>query len=130
MGTRLVQYTTEDGRARSAILADETATDPAAFRAWRAWNGFPESIVAYVGKTLGDGMGVERHGSTSSRALTDWHGNQIGTCYLSTSWPVRSYIGTRMFQIYATVNGVEYTGRGFGESMSVVLRPRAKQSRR
>jgi len=86
-----------------------------------------QRAVAYVGKTLGDGMGVDRHGPTSRRALTDWHGNQIGTCALTSSWRVRSYIGCRMYQIYATINGVDYTGRGFGEGMSVVLRRCAKQ---
>jgi hypothetical protein len=84
-------------------------------------------LVAYVGKTIGDGMGLDKHGPTSRRELTDWHGNKLGTCFLSSSWPVRSYIGSRMYQIYARVNGVDYTGRGFGEGMSVVLRPCAKQ---
>lgn len=80
-------------------------------------------ILGYVGKTLGDGMGVNRHGSTSHRALTDWHGNQLGTCFLSSSWRVRSYFGSHMFQIYAQVDGKDYTGRGFGEGMAVILRP-------
>ncbi len=82
-------------------------------------------IIAYVGATLGDGMGVERHGPTSRRTLTDWHGRKLGTCFLGRGWPIRSYIGDRMFQIYATIAGREYTGRGFGESMSVVLRETA-----
>lgn len=81
------------------------------------------NIVAYVGKTLGDGMGVERHGSTSRRALTDWQGNQIGTCYLSSSWRIHSYLGSHMHQIYARIDGRDYTGRGLGEGMAVVLRP-------
>lgn len=81
-----------------------------------------EKLVAYVGKTIGDGMGCDRHGRTSRRALVDWHGTQIGTCFISSSWPVRSYIGTHMNQIYARVDGVDYTGRGFGEGMSVLLR--------
>lgn len=87
----------------------------------------PDYAIAYVGKTLGDGMGVDRHGSTSRRALNDWHGNQIGTCYISKSWPIHSYIGSRMCQIYARINGVDYTGRGFGEGMSVNLKRCAKQ---
>lgn len=73
--------------------------------------------IGYVGKTI----------HTGCRLLTDWHGNQIGTCYLSSSWPVRSYIGSRMYQIYATINGIQYTGRGFGEGMSVRLKRCAKQ---
>lgn len=87
-------------------------------------------LIAYVGKTLGDGMGVDRHDSTSRRELTDWSGTKIGVCALSSKWPVRSYVGSHMYQIYATVNGVEYTGRGFGEGMSVALRPLAKQPTR
>ncbi len=87
-----------------------------------------QGLVAYVGKTLGDGMGVDRHGSTSRRVLADWHGKELGTCFLSSSWPVRSYIGSRMYQIYARVDGVDYTGRGFGEGMAVMLRPCAKQT--
>jgi hypothetical protein len=82
-----------------------------------------ERITAYVGKPLGDGMGVDKSGPTSRRALTDWHGKAIGTCFLSSSWPVRSYIGSRMYQVYARIGGVDYTGRGFGEGMAVNLRP-------
>ena len=81
------------------------------------------NIVGYVGKKLGDGMGVDRFGDTSRRELTDFQGNKIGTCALGSSWRVNSYIGSRMYQIYATVAGVEYTGRGFGENMAVNLRP-------
>lgn len=85
--------------------------------------------VGYVGELLN----VNPHGTSmrvtnGTRALTDWHGNQIGTCYLSSSWPIRSYIGSRMYQIYARIDGVDYTGRGFGEGMSVNLRRCAKQT--
>jgi hypothetical protein len=73
--------------------------------------------IGYVGKPLGDGMGIDRFGPTSRRALNDWHGNQIGTCYISQSWRVFSYMGSHMCQIYATIDGVTYTGRGFGEGM-------------
>lgn len=79
-------------------------------------------IVAYVGKPLEE-FPVGR----KSHALTDWHGNQIGTCIYGAAWRVNSYIGTHMHQIYATIEGVKYTGRGFGEGMVVVLRPCAKQ---
>lgn len=50
--------------------------------------------------------------------LGDWHGNPIGTWKVTSSWPVRSYIGSRMYQIRATLDdGRTYTGRGFGEGM-------------
>jgi hypothetical protein len=77
-------------------------------------------LVAYVGKT---------EIASGTRTLTDWHGNKIGVCRMPRSWRVNSYIGNRMYQIYASVDGVEYTGRGFGEGMVVVLRPTAKQRR-
>ena len=78
----------------------------------------PERIIAYPGKPIGDGMGCDKFGPTSRRELCDWHGNVIGTCVFASSWPVRSYLGSRMYQIYATVNGVTYTGRGTGEGMA------------
>ena len=83
------------------------------------------TLVAYVGETAGDGMGVEKHGTTSRRHITDWNGKSLGTCFLGNGWPIRSCIGNRMFQIYAKIDGREYTGRGFGEGMSVVLRETA-----
>lgn len=86
------------------------------------------TLIGYVGASLGDGMGLDRTGPTSRRELTDWHGKKIGTCFLSSSWRVNSYIGTRMYQIYARVDGIDYTGRGFGSGMAVVLRPCAKQA--
>jgi len=79
-------------------------------------------FVAYVGPKLGDAMGCDKWGDGSRRELRDFNGTRIGTCFLSKSWPVRSFIGSRMWQIYAIVDGVDYTGRGFGEGMSVNLR--------
>ena len=89
----------------------------------------PEAAIAYVGALVN----VNPHGTSmritnGTRALNDWHGNQIGTCYISRSWRVFSYLGSHMNQIYARINGVDYTGRGFGEGMSVRLRRCAKQS--
>lgn len=63
----------------------------------------PDVIVAYPSK---DGV------------LTDWRGKPLGTWRATRSWRVRSYMGSRMYQISATVNGAHYTGRGFGEGMS------------
>lgn len=86
------------------------------------------NIVAYVGESLKSGSGIDCE-LYSRNALNDWGGNRIGTCYLSNSWRVNSYIGTRMFQIYAWVDGKEYTGRGFGRGMAVVLRETAHSKR-
>ncbi len=58
---------------------------------------------------------------------TNCRGDQIGTCVLASSWRVHNYIGSHMHQIYATIEGVKYTGRGFGEGMIVNLRRCAKQ---
>lgn len=88
-----------------------------------------ERIIGYVGATLGDGGGCDPHGPRSRRKLETWDGRQIGTCYLSSSWRVHSYIGDRMYQIYARIDGRDYTGRGFGETMAVVLRPCATKRR-
>jgi hypothetical protein len=81
-----------------------------------------QQLIAYVGKSLNEGIGLDR------RALTDGRGNQIGTCHYNAKWPVRSYLGSYVYQIYATVDGTRYTGRGFGEGMAVKLRPTARQS--
>ena len=91
-----------------------------------------QNIVAYVGKITSPIRGdhIRSYGrafTAPRRELTDWQGKEIGYCYLASSWPVKSYIGSHMHQIYATVDGVQYTGRGFGRSMAVTLRPCAKQ---
>ncbi len=46
--------------------------------------------------------------------LTNWHGEPIGTWHKVARWRVHSFIGTHMHQIEALVDGVWYTGRGFG----------------
>jgi hypothetical protein len=80
-------------------------------------------IIAYVGKHNADDYAPEHCGPHYLRDLTDWHGNRIGGCYLSSSWRVRSFMGDYMYQIYATVNGKRYTGRGMGAGMMCRLRP-------
>jgi len=85
-------------------------------------------LVAYVGANLNSGIGVDRQHGTRHE-LTDWHGNRLGSCALASSWRVNSWIGSRMYQIYAWANGKEYTGRGFGEGMVVVLRETALSKR-
>ena len=87
-------------------------------------------LTAYVGKKLGDGMGVDRFGETSRRELIDGHGAKIGTCAIGKGWRINSAYGTHMYVIYATVEGREYHGRGFGEGMSVCLRETAESRRK
>lgn len=83
-----------------------------------------ESIVAYIGKPKGNGIGVDRVLGQSWH-VTDWQGNVLGNATKGATWRVQSYVGTYMSQWYARINGREYTGRGFGEGMSVVLRETA-----
>jgi hypothetical protein len=111
-------YRAVDNGMRGRVAQYETLTNP------------PARLVAYVGRTLGDGMGVDKHGSTSRRDLTLWTGDAIGTCQLGRGWKVRSWIGSRMYQIHARIAGHEYTGRGFGEGMAVVLRETAASKRK
>lgn len=59
--------------------------------------------------------------------MTDWKGNRIGSARIVASWSVQSVWGSRMFQIESTINGVAYTGRGFGSGMIWRGRRKARQ---
>ena len=63
----------------------------------------PERITAYLGQ---------------NGQLTDWHGNVLGTYRITATWRTpRSFVSATMHQVYATVNGVQYTGRSAGVGM-------------
>lgn len=117
-----------DGRAYTPNGAQLAASDVDAHNkqveqaelAYLASN--PERFTAYIGAKLGDAMGCDKFSDGSRRALNTWLGTKIGTCFLSSSWPVRSRLEPRMYQVYAIVNGVDYTGRGFGEGMACNFR--------
>ena len=49
--------------------------------------------------------------------LHTWHGEAIGSWKATSSWPIRSWVGSKMYQIEARIGDVIYTGRGFGEGM-------------
>lgn len=50
--------------------------------------------------------------------LGDWHGNEIGTWRIVSSWKTpRSFYSSTMHQIESTVDGIVYTGRGAGTGM-------------
>jgi hypothetical protein len=68
-------------------------------------------LIAYLGK---DG------------ALTDWHGKQIGSFRVLSSWRTpRSYVSDRMYSVECfNTDGERYVGRSAGEGMIV----RAKRS--
>ena len=76
-------------------------------------------VVAYVGKCIFE----DAPGWSKARDLTDWHGNKIGVCFITSTWPIRSFMSSTMHQIQATIDGKAYTGRGMGEGMICRLRP-------
>lgn len=75
----------------------------------------PERFGAYV--------------SSDGKSITTWTGDVIGTCYLGSGWRVRSFVGSRMYQATAWINGREFTGRTFGPGMFIGLRETAKSKR-
>lgn len=77
----------------------------------------PDRITAYVGKVSSE-QGPQFR-LTGNRDLTDWHGNVIGRVRLVSSWETpRSHVSARMYQAYATVDGITYQGRTRGEGMA------------
>lgn len=70
-------------------------------------------IVAYVGKKVGDGIGVDRYGETSRNYVTDWHGNQIGYCMLKhRGW---GFGGSKLYSIHGQIGSRSVYGVGLGE---------------
>lgn len=49
--------------------------------------------------------------------LTNWHGAQIGTYRITSSWPIQSAISTMMHQVEARIGRTIYTGRSCGIGM-------------
>ena len=62
--------------------------------------------------------------------LWNWHGSKLlGSYRVVSSWRVFSFVGSTMYQIEVkTVDGVFYTGRGFGAGMSYKGKRKAKQA--
>lgn len=89
----------------------------------------PERIVAYIGARKNNGMGVAREVG-ASYPVTVWTGLQIGNATRGATWRVNSFMGNHMSQFYARISGREYTGRGFGEGMAIVLRETAESKRK
>lgn len=96
---------------------------------YELYHNTPESFVAYIGKPKQNGMGVDRVVG-QSYPVTVWTGLPIGNATKGSTWRVRSVYGTHMSQFYARVNGREFTGRGFGEGMSIVFRETAESKRK
>lgn len=75
-------------------------------------------IIGYVGKLI-DEKSVGLSQNTTRHELTDFEGNRIGTINLYKSWPIRNgWKSDRMWQAYAHIKGVEYTGRTMGRCMA------------
>ncbi len=73
----------------------------------------PDRIFAYLGK---------------DSVLTDWHGKPLGTYRITATWRTpRSYVSSTMHQVYATVDGITYSGRSSGVGMSFSGRRREAQ---
>lgn len=89
----------------------------------------PERISAYIGDGKRNGMGCDRIvGQTFP--VTVWTGDVLGYCTMGNGWRVNSVYGSRVYQVYATIKGREYTGRGFGSGMCVNLRETAASKRK
>lgn len=75
----------------------------------------PETFVAYI---------------DSDNAASVWTGRKVSTSgRCVSSWRVNSHYGPRMYQYRFRIAGREYTGRGFGAGMAIVLRETAKSKR-
>lgn len=60
--------------------------------------------------------------------ITTWDGQIIGYYVVRSSWPVNSFIGTRMMSVFiALTTGGTFIGRTFGEGM-IVNAKRTKRS--
>ena len=58
------------------------------------------------------------HEETDGRlTMRTWGGIVLGPASIVARWPVRSWVGSTMYQIEATIAGRRYTGRGFGPGM-------------
>lgn len=88
----------------------------------------PQELCAYIGDNEPNGMGIDRQLGRSYPVIV-WNGEPIGRATIGSKWPVCSHWGTHMCQIYARINGREYTGRGFGVGCIVRLRETAESKR-
>ena len=82
----------------------------------------PEQLTAYVSSEQTREQRDATNYIACRRYVTTWTGDILGECYLGSGWPVRSFIGPRMYQATAWIGGREYTGRTFGPGMCINLR--------
>jgi hypothetical protein len=112
-------------RKRNYMTADEAAhPDYAAcdndmrgrVEQYEILNNPPETFVAYI---------------DSDNAASVWTGRKVSTSGVCTSsWRVNSHYRLRMYQYRFKIAGREYTGRGLGKGMAIVLRETAASKRK
>lgn len=94
----------------------------------------PARLVAYIGQRMTErdaaAMGLAWSNWDTRVPVTTWPGQPIGWARLGQGWPVRSYVGSRMYQARARIRGLDYTGRTFGQGMAVCLRLTAQARRK
>ena len=88
----------------------------------------PETIFAYIGAPMGNGMGCDGFVG-QSYPVTVWTGEKIGNATKGATWRVGNY-GDELSQFYARINGREFTGRGQGQGMCIILKERAESKRK
>ena len=53
-------------------------------------------------------------------SIQDWHGEQLGTAWVTGRWRINSFLGTHMHSFRVTLpDGREYNARGLGAGMSI-----------
>ena len=87
----------------------------------------PETIFAYIGAPMGNGMGCDGVAG-QSYPVTVWTGEKIGNATKGATWRVGRY-GDRLSQFYARINGREFTGRSQGQGMYIKLKETADSKR-
>jgi hypothetical protein len=125
---RFSQYRTQ--HRRGAIVIDRTGQE------WPDVVTVPyveqDCTIEHEGRTFKAGGAIITDGfiiayPDADGKLNDWHGQQIGTYRVLSSWLTpRSFIANRMYSYECFVNGVRYVGRGGGEGMML----KAKRSPR
>lgn len=56
--------------------------------------------------------------SADMTRVTNWHGAELGTARVVTSWPTTgSFLSDRQYQVEARIDGAAYTGRTAGALM-------------
>lgn len=84
----------------------------------------PERLIAYIGKPLRNNYYGEPETTENFKyphyEVTDWHGNRIGKCQVTSRWLTGRLFRTMMFSVIITLdNGLFYKGRTQGQGMIV-----------